>query len=181
MILTLLFAAFAHAGDATCDQLVELARAGLGTRDLVSYVETVGIITTDLDCVKRAELPDLVKVAAMQSVAAERARTPVTTDPGTTNTTAPGRTPGADPTVPAVAEPGAMGSVAPQQDAAVQPTTDTIGPTCYTGKPCGQTCIPIDRTCHIEEPRTTPSTVRQCDKGKPCGASCIAMDKTCHR
>lgn len=181
MIFSLLFAALANAGDSTCDQLVELAGAGLGTRDLVSYVETVGIVAADLDCVKRAELPDLVKVAAMQSVAAERARAPVTTDLGTTSTAAPARTPGADPTVPTVAEPGTIGSVSPTRDTAVKPATDTIGPTCYTGKPCGKTCIPIDWTCHVDELRTTPTTVRQCKKGKPCGASCIAMDKTCHK
>ena len=46
------------------------------------------------------------------------------------------------------------------------------GPTCTTGKPCGDTCISKDKECHVP-------AAKVCKTGKPCGDSCIAQSKTC--
>ena len=46
-------------------------------------------------------------------------------------------------------------------------------PECKTGKPCGDSCIAKDKTCHIAAP------AKQCKTGKLCGDTCISKDKTC--
>ena len=50
----------------------------------------------------------------------------------------------------------------------------SAAPDCKTGKPCGDSCIAKDKTCHIA---SKPAKV--CKTGKPCGDTCISADKTC--
>jgi hypothetical protein len=45
-------------------------------------------------------------------------------------------------------------------------------PHCKKGKACGESCIAMDKECHLP-------AVKVCKKGKACGDSCIAMTKTC--
>ena len=47
-------------------------------------------------------------------------------------------------------------------------------PQCTTGKPCGDACIPKDKTCHIPK-----KAAKECKKGKLCGDTCIAKEKEC--
>jgi hypothetical protein len=58
--------------------------------------------------------------------------------------------------------------------AGVSPTANAA-PNCKAGKPCGDSCISQDKTCHAAAPAT------QCKTGKLCGGSCIAQNKTCSK
>ena len=72
----------------------------------------------------------------------------------------------------------------PQADAASQPDpprSDHAGAAkkaraCKTGKRCGNSCIPKNKTCR-KEAREPPT----CKTGKPCGQSCIPKNRTCHQ
>lgn len=46
---------------------------------------------------------------------------------------------------------------------------------CPKGKPCGNSCIAKDKTCHLD------NSTKVCKTGKPCGNGCIAKDKTCKK
>lgn len=48
--------------------------------------------------------------------------------------------------------------------------------TCSKGKPCGGTCIAIEKVCHIDDVAGLP----QCVVGCACGRSCISCDDQCH-
>lgn len=62
---------------------------------------------------------------------------------------------------------------------------------CDRGKPCGDTCIAVEKTCHVDgweasafdatpyfdsQQRSAPD----CRVGKPCGRTCIEATDTCH-
>jgi uncharacterized protein len=72
----------------------------------------------------------------------------------------------------------------------LNPTDTTLsGPkNCVTGKPCGNTCISVDKECHIGEtppshssPSHSSSGPKNCVIGKSCGNTCISVDKECHK
>lgn len=46
---------------------------------------------------------------------------------------------------------------------------------CTEGKPCGDSCIALDKQCHVEGDNSSP----QCVNGYLCGNTCIAWDKQC--
>jgi hypothetical protein len=53
----------------------------------------------------------------------------------------------------------------------------SAAPNCSANsKPCGNSCISKDQTCHKDT-----AAAPKCPNGKVCGNTCIAKDKTCKK